>query len=77
MPLQLAVAYHGRQEDGLAGSHEVVDELVSADFVGQGVIGENHLGLSQARCQTGYDGLRQLLELLRGVLSLQTTNLTT
>ena len=70
-PLQLSLPYHSGQEDGLTSGHEVVEELVGADFIGQRVIGENHLSVSQARHQTGHDGQRQLLELLRGILLLQ------
>lgn len=47
------------QKDGLTFGDEVVKELVGADFIGKGVIGQDGLGLGEAGLQTRDDGIRQ------------------
>ena len=47
------------QKDGLAFGDKVVKELVGADFVGKGVVGQDGLDLGKAGLQTRDDGLRQ------------------
>ena len=47
------------QKDNLAFGDEVDKELVGADFIGKGVVGQDGLGLGEAWLQTRDDGLRQ------------------
>ena len=65
------------QEDGLAFGDELVEKLTGIDFVGEGVISHDNPGIDQMRTQTGDDRLRQFFQPGRGVLLLQTANLTT
>ena len=56
------------QNDGFPRSKEIVEELVGADFVGEGIVSQNGTGLGKARLQTVDDRLRQLDELPGAVL---------
>ena len=47
------------QKDNLAFGDEVVKELVGADFIGKGVVGQDGLGLGEAWLQTRDNRLRQ------------------
>ena len=48
------------QKDGLTFGDKVIDELMSIDFVWQGVIGHDDTGIDKMGTQTGNNGLRQL-----------------
>ena len=51
---------HFRQENGLAFSHQIVEKLMGADLVRQGIISEDGLHTGQPLTQTVNDGLRKL-----------------